>query len=48
MDKNKYYVSSCCNVPIIWNYSTKKDNTGLCTNCKEWATVIEKQIKVNV
>tara|TARA_R100001369_G_scaffold4147_1_gene12341 strand:+ start:813 stop:959 length:147 start_codon:yes stop_codon:yes gene_type:complete len=48
MGKNKYYLSNCCNMPIIWNFSTKADNKGLCTKCKNWATVIEKEIIVNV
>ena len=34
------YKSNCCDAAIIWNYSSKSD-TGLCTKCKEWATVVK-------
>jgi len=38
-DDNNYQ-SNCCDAAIIWNYSSKSE-TGLCTKCKEWATVVK-------
>jgi|TARA_R110002167_G_scaffold118913_2_gene295745 hypothetical protein len=33
--------SNCCGAAILWNVTTDDEQTGLCTDCKEWATVIK-------
>ena len=33
--------SNCCGAAILWNVTTGDDQIGLCTDCKEWATVIK-------
>ena len=33
--------SDCFGAAILWNVTTDDEQTGLCTDCKEWATVIK-------
>tara|TARA_R110001592_G_scaffold186667_1_gene431037 strand:+ start:98 stop:277 length:180 start_codon:yes stop_codon:yes gene_type:complete len=33
--------SNCCGAAILWNVTTDDEQTGLCTDCKEWSTVIK-------
>jgi len=47
--KRKYNVQShCCKAPILWNVISNDEKTGICTKCKKWARVIEKESIVNV